>query len=58
MTFREWLVKREFLSPIPFEPMSDTQRSNLGLSNGVPVVSVKIPKKKVLKKGSRDGDWR
>jgi hypothetical protein len=59
-TFKEWLLKREMLSPVPFAAITTAQRDKLGLLTAMPSVEVKVPKwkKKILKKGSEDGDWR
>jgi hypothetical protein len=57
-TFREWLKMREMLSPVPFPAITTAQRDKLGFLTAMPNWKAKIPRWKVLKKGSKDGDWR
>lgn len=62
MTFSEWLKVREMLSPVPFpavtnmSPIVGAKLKHLtAFENG----KAKLPKwKRILKKGSQDGDWR
>ncbi len=63
MTFREWLNTREMLSPVPFPSITNMSpevgaklKVYTAFNSGVP----KLPKwkKRILKQGSQDGDWR
>lgn len=58
--FREWLLKREMLSPVPFKAITAPQREKLGLVNALPSGEAKLSRwrSKMLKKGNQDGDWR
>jgi hypothetical protein len=60
MKFKEWLLKKEMLSPVPFATITTPQREKLGLLTAMPSGEAKLPrwKKKILKKGNQDGDWR
>ncbi len=62
MTFKEWLKIREMLSPVPFPAvtnMSPEVGAKLKIYTAFKTGEAKVNKKRrVLKKGSEDGDWR
>lgn len=59
--FKEWLLRREMLSPVPFPTLTAPQRAGLGLLSALPTDKAKLPKWKrdeVKPKNAEDGKWR
>jgi hypothetical protein len=60
-TFKEWLLQREMLSPVPFPAITAPQRAGLGLTSALQTGKAKITKwrRNLSKpKASEDGQWR
>lgn len=61
ISFSEWLKMREMLSPVQFPAvtnMSPEVGSKLKIYTAFNTGKAKVSKKRVLKQGSQDGDWR
>jgi hypothetical protein len=61
LTFTEWLKVREMLSPVPFPAvtnMTPEVGAKLKIYTAFNTGKAKISKRRILKQGSEDGDWR
>lgn len=60
-SFKEWMLQREMLSPVPFPSLTTPQRAGLGLTSALPTGQAKLPRwKRTLAKpkAAEDGKWR
>lgn len=62
ISFKEWMITREMLSPVPFPSvtnMSPEVGGKLKHLTAFQTGKAKLPKwRRVLKQGSKDGDWK